>query len=290
VTSAFVEVSLVICTRDRASKLQRCLESVAEVRPGRSWEVVVVDNASTDDTLAVVERARCILPVPLTVLDEPIAGVARARNRGWRGASAAAVAFIDDDCYPEPDLVDRVARTFETRPELGFLGGAVLLHDSADASVATIQRSDRYEIRPGTFIAAGTVISANLAFRKSVLESIGGFDEAFGYGNGLSGEDADAVARASAAGWQGLYDPQLVVHHDHGRRRPEEVEQVRRAYDLGRGAYYAKCLLDRRLRRIYLAGWARLTLERLRRGQRRTATLRELRGAARYLGLRLRRP
>lgn len=284
-----VQTSVVICTRNRARTLERCLASVRRIPAGRTWEVVVVDNGSTDATPEILKHAENEFPVRLSVLYEPTPGIARARNRGWRGASGSVVAFIDDDCYPEPDLVDRIARSFETDPGLGFLGGAVLPHDPEDAFVGTVARPDRYEIHPGTFIAAGTLITANLAFRRTVLESIEGFDEAFGYGDGLAGEDADAVARASAAGWRGLYDPTLVVRHDHGRRRSEDVERVSRSYDRGRGAFYAKCLLDRRLRRIYLAAWARLTMERVRAGHRRSATLRELRGAAQYLGLRLRR-
>jgi glycosyltransferase involved in cell wall biosynthesis len=282
------ELSLVVCTRDRASRLPACLESIGRIVSDEDWELVVVDNGSTDDTQAVLERLRRELPVPLTVVSEPSPGVARARNRGWQAASAAIVAYTDDDCYPSPDLVDRICAAFRADSGLGFIGGSVVPHDPGESTVTTVMRPKPLEIHSGMFVAAGTLITANLAFRTKVLESIGGFDEVFAYNNGLTTDDVDAVARAAAAGWRGLYDPALVVRHHHGRRRAEDVERVKRSYDIGRGAFYAKCLLDTKLRRLYLKGWARLTVERIARRESLGPTLRELEGALRYFGLRLR--
>jgi GT2 family glycosyltransferase len=138
------------------------------------------------------------------------------------------------------------------------------------------------------FLTPGALITANLAFRRDVLASIGGFDEVFAYGNGLVGDDSDAVARISILGWRGRFDPDLVVRHHHGRRSEAEIRRVQHGYDMGRGAFYAKCLLDPKLRRLYLKGWARLTAENLRR-EGPGPTARELVGAARYVGIRLRR-
>jgi GT2 family glycosyltransferase len=169
--------------------------------------------------------------------------------------------------------------------KLVFVGGSVIRHDPEDDKLGNVSRSEPFEFRPGMFITPGALITANLAFRKAVLESLGGFDEVFAYGNGLVGDDVDAVARASADGWRGLFDPGLVVRHHHGRRTPEEVAAVQRGYDAGRGAFFAKCLLDPRLRRVYTAGWAKMTAEQLARGEVRK-TARELGGAARYLTIR----
>lgn len=158
-------------------------------------EVQVLDDRDPHRVLLDGDgSARKVAGLPFDhILDHRIAETRMPlENRGWRRASGSAVAFIDYDCYPEPDLVDRIDRSFEADTGLGFLGGAVLPHDPEDAFVGTVARADRYEIRPGTFIAAGTLITANLAFRRTVLESIGGFDEAFGYGDGLAGEDAAA--------------------------------------------------------------------------------------------------
>jgi GT2 family glycosyltransferase len=281
-------LSLVICTRNRVDRLRSCLHAVADIRSSQPCEVVVVDNASTDDTPGVVEAARETFPVPLRLVEEPIPGIARARNRGWRSAAAAIVAYTNDDCYPTPDLIDLILDRFEHDLRLGYLGGSVLRHDPSDALVTILARRDAVELHPGGFVTPGTLIGANLAFRRVVLEAIGGFDVVFGYGAGFAGEDVDAIARAAAAGWRGLYDPGLVVRHHHGRRPGPEAEQLRRAHDVGRDAFFAKCALDRRMRRKYLAGWLRLTAGRARRREDLRPFARELWGAVRYFALRLR--
>lgn len=281
-------LTLVICTRNRARQLQACLASVSAIFTERTWELVLVDNGSTDETHEVLAETQSAFSVPVALLREERPGIARARNCGWQAASAGIIAFTDDDCYPSPDFVDRVCDSFDADPALGFVGGAVVLHDQGDAVLATVRRREPLRIERGMFIAAGTLISANLAFRKPVLEAIGGFDERFGYSNGLAGSDADAVVRAAAAGWRGLYDPKLVVRHHHRRRSTDEVDRARHAYDRGRGAFYVKCLLDRRLRRTYFAGWLRLISQRM--GDRRLAgqILREFHGGGIYLLMRLR--
>jgi glycosyltransferase involved in cell wall biosynthesis len=281
-------VSVVVCTRGRAGRLRVCLQAFAEIHSVRPWELVVVDNASNDDTQSVLEESRATLPVPLVVVFEPVPGVTRSRNRGWRSASAEIVVFTDDDCYPAPDVVDRIVARFDEDSSLGFVGGAVHLHDPADARLATVTRSERLDIQPGMFITAGTILSANLAFRRTVLEAIGGFDDVFAYENGLGGGDVDVVARAAAAGWRGLYDPDVVVRHHHGRRPGPDVVTAVRAYDRGRGAFYAKCALDKRMRRTYLAGWLVLTWGRVRRRESLRPVVREFEGAIRYFRLRAR--
>jgi len=95
-------------------------------------------------------------------------------------------------------------------------------------------------------------------------------------GVGLA-EDVDLVDRLLAHGCRGGYHPDLVIRHRHGRHHPPEQEALRRQYDIGRGAYFAKCLADPRLRSAYRKGW----LDKARRGSWR-ATVRELLGAWRY--------
>ena len=280
-------LSLVVCTRNRAERLRGCLAALAAIRSSHPWEAIVVDNGSIDATRRVVEEATARFPVALRLVSEPEPGVAGARNTGWRAAAGAIVAYTDDDCYPASDFVDLVLDRFDENPELGFLGGTVLLHDPDDAAVAVVRLRDPVDIPPRAFVTPGLLISANLAFRREVLEAIDGFDPAFGYaGGGFAGEDVDAAARASVVGWRGRYDPALVVHHHHGRRPGPDADAARRAYGIGSGAFFAKSALDRRLRRIYLAGWVRLTADRLRtRGDLRSIGW-EVGGALRYLRVR----
>jgi len=282
------EVSVVVITRNRAEKLRRFLESAAAIATVRPWELVVIDNGSTDATPAVIVETSRSFPAPVVAVVDETPGVARARNRGWQAATAPVVVFTNDDCYLPTDYVERIATAFDADERLGFLGGAVIRHDPGDDKLGNVSRAEPLDIPPGMFLTPGALITANLAFRRDVLASVGGFDEVFAYGNGLVGDDSDAVARISILGWRGRFDPDLVVRHHHGRRTEDEIRRVQHGYDAGRGAFYAKSLLDPRLRWLYLKGWARLTGESLRRDGP-GPTLRELGGAARYLGITLRR-
>jgi GT2 family glycosyltransferase len=182
-------------------------------------------------------------------------GLGRARNLGWRTARGEVVSFTDDDCYPDPDFLTSVLDAFRPNPLLGFLGGKILLYDPTDYKI-TIQEHDRNEsLPPGSFIPAGLIQGANFSLRRAALEAVHGFDEMFGAGALFSCEDIDIVARVSAAGWEGAYDPAPLVYHHHGRKTDADASRLMRQYDRGRGAYYAKCLLNPVLRVTTLKHW-----------------------------------
>jgi hypothetical protein len=247
-------VSLVVCTRNRASQLSECLHTLEQLIPGPPWELIVVDNGSSDETPALLEQYTGSLPLRLD--REPRPGLGRARNRGWRAAQGELIAFTDDDCYPSPDFLRAIAAAFAESDAIGFVGGPVMLYDPLDVHMS-IKESLVYETFPaGSFIPAGAIHGANFAFRRSTLEMIDGFDELFGAGAPFfSAEDTDALGRALAAGWTGVYNPRIVVTHNHGRRGGGDVALLARHYSRGRGAYYAKALLNSRQRYIYAKSW-----------------------------------
>ena len=129
-----IDCSLVICTRNRATSLERCLAAVRRIRSALRWELVVVDNGSTDDTERVVEEHRARADHPVRYRREPEPGLARARNVGCRSARGEILVLTDDDCYPEPDFVDAVAATFD-RHSVGYIGARILLYDLDDAAL-----------------------------------------------------------------------------------------------------------------------------------------------------------
>ena len=152
------------------------------------------------------------------------------------------------------DYVDAVLAAFDGRPDVGVLGGRILLFDPDDARVTIDERDHPAEIAPRSFVEAGAVKGANLSFRREALQAIGGFDPELGAGTPFPCEDIDAVASVLWAGYRGRYDPRPVVLHHHRRREPD-VPRLRAGYDRGRGAYYAKFLLRPDCRRAYAAGW-----------------------------------
>jgi GT2 family glycosyltransferase len=190
-----------------------------------------------------------------TVLCEATPGLGRARNAGWRVAAGGIISFTDDDCYPREDFLSAVLRAFEGNPSMGFVGGKILLHDPTDYRI-TIQEHDRHEdLLPKTFIPTGMIQGANMSFRRAAIESVNGYDDWFGAGSLFACEDVDIVARISAAGWRGAYDPGPVVYHHHGRKTEADAIRLMKQYDRGRGAYYAKGLLDPVMRLTTLKNW-----------------------------------
>jgi len=171
------DLSIVIATRNRASQLAKTLESFREIRTTRTWELLVVDNASTDSTPAVVAATCASTPcIPLRI---DTAGLCRAQNAALAYARAPIVAFTDDDCYPQHDFVDRMLDAF-IDPRVAFVGGRVLLHDPTDLSITIQTRETPMDLPPGTPIDAGFIHGANLAFRKDALEQLGASTSALG--------------------------------------------------------------------------------------------------------------
>jgi hypothetical protein len=264
-----------------------CLEHVGRLEsPEGGWELIVVDNGSTDGTPQLLEEFVRSARFPVTCVSEPRPGLARARNAGMARARGALYAFTDDDCYVSSDFLMQLCRAFADSG-VGYVGGRITLFESTDDPVTT-KDSRVSEIIPArTVVRAGLIHGANMCIRREVIETIGAFDPLLGAGVPLrSGEDADLLARASSAGWIGLYDPGPVVAHHHGRKPGPEVARLMKGYDYGRGACYAKALLDQRRRRPYFRMWASTVVQHLRRREV-SGPARELVGALLYLGYRV---
>jgi glycosyltransferase involved in cell wall biosynthesis len=246
-------VSIVICTRNRAKRLEGTLRSLAAIRSRHEWEALLVDNASEDETMEVINAAAdCDGRIRGLRVDR--VGLGAARDAAWREARGSIVSFTDDDCYLAPDYVDAVVEVFLSHPDVGCVGGRILLHDPEDARVTIDERETPFEIKPYRFVMAGELHGANLSCRHEVLEKIGGFDAELGAGTKFPCEDIDVVAATLWAGAHVRYDPRPLVFHHHGRRATD-VDRLMANYDRGRGAYYAKYILRSDTRRVYLHGW-----------------------------------
>jgi glycosyltransferase involved in cell wall biosynthesis len=253
------DVSIIICTRNRAAMLRDTLDFYRDIKYDGFWELIVVDNLSTDDTKAVVAQAGDELP-QLRYIEESRIGLGAARDRAWREARAPILIFTDDDCYPLPDFIDRYRECFNERPDIDFIGGKIYLWDPEDYPTTIELREVPEEIPPYTYLAAGKIQGANFAFRKVALERIGGFDPELGAGTRYPSEDIDAAAAAVWAGMRGRYDPRPLVYHHH-RRKHRHLKDLHRGYDWGRGAYHMKYLLRPESRNAHLKALAKSVLE-----------------------------
>lgn len=220
-----VEFSLVICTRDRLVDLEptlRCvLETLMEAR--LSWEVLVVDNGSTDATAEVAER---MLAGRGRVVHESQQGLARARNTGIEAARGDVLVFIDDDISLSPSWVHAMEEGFG-RAEVHALGGPVetIFPEGADRDYVAAVMGDG-GTGTGNFMPTspaceitgkgrvGFPRGGNMAMRREAVERAGGFNPVLGWGKRqIPGEETDLFTRMLAQGSRIWFDPRAQVLH-----------------------------------------------------------------------------
>lgn len=254
------DVSLLVCTRDRAGSLTATLASItrAVAQAGElAVEVVLVDNGSRDATPQVLADWAAAQGFPVHLLHEPRPGLARARNRALAAAQGRIVAMTDDDCVLHAGYFLGLARAFASS-EPAIVGGRILLGDPADLMV-TVKLEDHPMEAPAGGFPGGFVMGANLAFTADVGTRVGPFDERFGAGAPfVAAEDTDFLFRAQRLGIPVRYDPGFVVDHHHGRRLIAEETRLLAGYGYGDGALYAKHWRDPRTRHALLRDLADL--------------------------------
>jgi glycosyltransferase involved in cell wall biosynthesis len=161
-----IPISVVVCTRNRVDSLRRCVQALASLHTDCEWELVIVDNGSDDGTNAFLASLPSWFGKAHVITTfEPKRGLAAARNRGFRQTHGNIVAFKDDDCYVSEDYIDALISAFEN-PEIGFVGGRILLYDQSDIRLTIRESEDYLILQPRTFVGAGTVQGANMAFRR----------------------------------------------------------------------------------------------------------------------------
>jgi GT2 family glycosyltransferase len=245
-----MDLSLIVCTRNRAENLATLFASLdaQKVAPQLEWEVVVVDNGSTDGTADITQH-QAARSGRYRYFREARAGKGFALNRGVVEARGRILVFTDDDCIADDGWLNEIAREFARDSSLGVLGGRVELFDPRDKPITIITQPERAVVsRLKTFIEP-LIIGCNMAIRKDLIQEIGGFDTdiAPGSTSGAIAEDVDLVYRIVRRGYHALYSPAVLVRHNHGRRRDDEVTALLFRYCAGRGAFYAKHMFRDRL-------------------------------------------
>lgn len=246
-------VSLIICTKDRGRQLRACLDRVAQLDAPFPWELILVDNGSTDDTAQVMHEFLAGFRGEGRYLHESRPGNGAGRNAAIRVSRGQILAFTDDDCYVEQDFLVEVAKVFAD-PRVGYLTGRIMLFDPTDYRITVNESPQPQRIGAGRVVPHGLVQGANMAFRRCALEQAGLFDENFGAGARFAGEDWELALRVSFAGWEGGYFPGPTVWHHHGRKEPD-ARKLNRFYTIGEGAVYAKGVISSPRRLTMLGYW-----------------------------------
>jgi GT2 family glycosyltransferase len=217
-----VTATVVICTHDRADVLPRAVEAALGEARAADADVLVVDNASTDGTPAVLDGLRREAGERLRVVTEPVLGLSAARNRALAEASGAVTAFLDDDAVPRPGwLAALLAPYDDTR--VACVGGRVVLR-FPDAPPPWLVRElhpalSAYDLgdapRAVRYGSADYPYGANISFRVAAARAAGGFSTRMGLRGTrqLQHEEIDLCYRLEAAGGEVRYAPDAVVDH-----------------------------------------------------------------------------
>ena len=224
---ATLDASVLICTFNRAQLLGEALDSLAEIgaRSSRRWEVLIVDNNSTDGTRAAVESRQPTFPVPLRYLFEREQGKSRALNAGIAACEGRTIVFGDDDQRFDADWIDQSCAPLDANTAVDYTGGPVRpLWDAAPPAWLDLRHSELlgppglFDYGADSFIfeSRGRIApGGNMAVRRSVFDRVGGFAVDLGRtGTSLLGqEQAEFFHRTRAAGITGVYVPSMIVFH-----------------------------------------------------------------------------
>jgi glucosyl-dolichyl phosphate glucuronosyltransferase len=226
-----LNASVLICTYNRAELLREMLASLQAVQSARAWDVVVVDNNSSDHTRSVVESLVPVFPVPLVYVFEGRQGKSHALNTGIQVSRGEIIVFTDDDVRVGPGWLDAACATLDEQPDVDYTGGPVRpIWGAAPPAWLDQRRGDLwgtlaildYGDVPFVFEERQRVpLGANMAVRRGLIERIGGFDPALGRrGQALIGqEQAEFFARGREGGARGVYVPAMELHHHVPRER-----------------------------------------------------------------------
>lgn len=272
---AAIDLSIVIVNWNVRDLLRRCLASIAgsdtlfvegaqppaqnAAGAERHWlaEVIVVDNASTDDSVSMLAEA---LPWVQVIANRQNLGFTKANNQGLAASRGRYVLFLNPDTEVTPQALGQMLAYAEAHPEVGVLGPQLRYGDGAVQSsrrrfptLATFflestvlqkrwprnQSLDRYFVldKPDDAISqVDWVVGACMLVRRAVLDAIGGFDEGFF----MYSEELDLCHRAVDAGWQVVYYPRAVVTHHEGKSSEQVVAARHIRFHTSRVRYVRK--------------------------------------------------
>jgi len=237
-----IKISAIVCTHNREEHFGNAVHSLMNQNINQfEYEVIIVDNASTDNTWESLKREFGHVP-NVRCLFEPGLGLSRARNRGWLSASGQYIAFLDDDALACKNWLKNLCTALDD-PEVGAAGGPIYpLYETAVPKWFNESLLPLYSCRdwgkciidliPGQFF-----YGTNMAIKRDILELVGGFRADLGRRGTvlLSDEELAVFEEIEERGYKKRYVPECIVHHVIGSERLTMKWLMRRFYWLGRG-------------------------------------------------------
>ncbi|MGH9450711.1 MAG: glycosyltransferase [Terriglobia bacterium] len=233
-----VDLSVIICTLNRSGLLRKCLESLAQQEAGAfTFETIVVDNGSTDDTKVVTESFRTRINGLRYVL-EPLRGLARARQTGFEASVGKYVAYLDDDAIAARCWCSVICETFDQTGQspadkVAALGGPIEPRfETGRPSWLTHELESLYAIvdmgnELHSFLGSGSPTGANMTFLRTILLE-NPWDHRL-----LMCEEINLFARLRSKGFKFLYVPDMKVQHFISAKRLNREWLLRRYFAEG---------------------------------------------------------
>ncbi|MDJ0510476.1 MAG: glycosyltransferase [Crocosphaera sp.] len=260
-----ITISAVICTFNRAKYLRKAINSlVNQTLESDKYEILVVDNCSTDETKTIVTEDFSHIS-NLSYLYEPIQGLSQARNTGWKQAKGDYIAYLDDDAIAVPQWLEIILRTFETvEPQPGAVGGKIepiwetsrppWLSDRLTLGLTVLDWSKEPHFLQKKQWLAG----ANIAYPKHILDKFHGFNTSLGRKktNLLSCEEALLNNKLKSEGYQLYYHPDAMVSHHIPASRLTKDWHIKRQFWNGISGsvalrYQTTLILSVRMKRVW---------------------------------------
>jgi len=236
------DISIVIVSYNSAFFLRNCLSSLREASPGLNKEVIVVDNASSDDSQEIIQRE---FPEVILIANKENVGFARANNIGWKYSHGRYVLFLNPDTVLKAAALQRMFSFMESHPEAGALGPRLVYPDGSlqfscrrfyNVRTIIFRRTFLGKIFPDSRTlkshlmadwahdsvqVVDWVLAAAFFVRREILEKIGGFDEKYK----LYFEDVDLCCRIKNYGYKIYYYPEAEIVHHHQRESAQKFSR-----------------------------------------------------------------
>lgn len=252
-----MKLSIIIASYNRAESLRGFMEQLVHqvVPAGVEWEVLILDNNSTDGTRAAIGPLLEGDPERFKYTLERRQGKSLSLNTGISEASGDVLVFTDDDCIPDPHWLATIAQEFASDPDLAVIGGRVELYDKQDRPVSIRTGTERTLISTTDDLFL-RLIGCNMAIHRKVFEVVSEFDPYLGPGTKLPAmEDLDFLYRVFQKKLKIVYSPDVLVYHNHGRTTDAQIQALNRCYVVGRGAFYCKHILAGDRNVLKMAYW-----------------------------------
>ncbi|MFQ6137149.1 MAG: glycosyltransferase [Candidatus Hydrothermarchaeales archaeon] len=214
-------ISIIVPVYNAEETVKGCLESLSNQDYDGEYEVILVDDGSTDKSRQMIERYAEKTQKQIALLTQEHKGPAAARNLGAGRARGDIILFTDSDCVADEDWIVEMIKPLEDEGVVGVQGRYKTKQHEIVARFAQYEIEERYErMQKNEFI--DFIGSYSAAYRRDVFLGEGGFDESFPI---ASGEDPDLSFRLASKGYKMVFNPDAIVYHNHPDSLGEYVKQ-----------------------------------------------------------------